>query len=173
MSEPFVGEVRMFGFDFAPRSWAKCDGQEVLISQNDSLFSLLGFDYGGNGTTTFALPDLRQRFPMHMGDSPTLTTRAIGQNNGVETNTLSTNHLPTHSHSTQVKDTVGDAVSPVGNLPSIANDGESNFATPSNGTPTGGPPTGDAGNGQSFTNIPPFLVVNFCIALTGLFPSEN
>ncbi|MEM0896236.1 MAG: tail fiber protein [Verrucomicrobiota bacterium] len=173
MSEPFIGEIRMFGFDFAPRSWAKCDGQELAINRNQSLFSLILTVYGGDGRTSFALPDLRQRFPMHVGSSTGLTIRTIGEKSGVETNTLTTTHLPTHSHSTRVKDTVGDATSPVGNLPSIANDRESNFATPSNGTPTGGPPTQNSGSGQSLTNMPPFLVINFCIALDGTFPSRN
>src|SRR3712207_3315813 len=98
MSEPFIGEIRMVGFNFAPRGWATCDGQLLSIAQNTALFSLLGTTYGGNGQTTFALPDLRGRAALHQGQGPGLTNRVIGEASGTETVTLTTNQMPSHSH---------------------------------------------------------------------------
>src|ERR1044071_219623 len=99
MSEPFVGEIRMVGFNFAPRGWAFCNGQQLPIAQNSALFSLIGATYGGNGTTTFALPDLRGRVPVGIGQGPGLTNVTLGQKFGGETNTLTVANLPAHSHS--------------------------------------------------------------------------
>ena len=98
MSEPFIGEIRIFGFNFAPRGWALCDGQLLPISQNSALFSLLGTIYGGDGRTTFALPDLRGRAALHEGTGPGLSPRQLGQRSGSETNTLTVNQLPPHTH---------------------------------------------------------------------------
>jgi len=116
MSDPFVGEIKIVGFNFAPNGWAKCDGALMSIAQNNALFSLFGTYYGGDGRTTFGLPELRGRFPMHQGSGPGLTPRAMGQKAGTETHTLSTNHLASHSHTGHVVSgtTEGDRTDPSG-----------------------------------------------------------
>jgi microcystin-dependent protein len=158
IGEPLLGTIIMAGFNFAPRGWAFCDGQLLAISSNEALFSLLGTIYGGDGRTTFALPDLRGRMPIHQGTGPGLTNKRIGDRGGAETSTLTTANLPPHAHSlpeVQVRGT-GDQV--VG----AATGGE-------RGTEN----TSGVGNGQSFGNMPPYLTVNFIIALQGLFPSRS
>lgn len=174
MAEPFLGEIRMFGFNFNPRGWAQCNGQLLPIAQNTALFSLLGTIYGGDGRTTFALPELRGRFPMHYGNGPGLTGRPIGQRSGTEDVTLVTSQIPSHTHAATVTADVGDATSPVGTIPATANDGESNYRNSGSGTTLAAGTQGQAsGGGQSHTNMPPYLAVNFCIALTGIFPSRS
>ena len=167
MSEPFIGEIRMFGFNFAPRSWSFCDGQLLPINQNSALFSLLGTTYGGDGRTTFGLPDLRGRFPLHSGNGsagPGLTARNLGSKSGLQDTTL-----PAHTHSVPVSANIGNETSPVGNVPAVANDGESNYSD----TSTANSSTAVTGNSPVDTNMPPYLAINFCIALTGLFPSRS
>jgi microcystin-dependent protein len=174
MSSPFVGQIKMFGGNFAPRGYALCDGQLLPINQNQALFSLLGTIYGGDGRTTFALPDLRGRIPMQPGTGPGLSNRSLGERSGVEDVTLTAQQLPTHNHA-------ANAVAPAGN----SNDAASNFwaddAGASSATYSSGPATtamnagaiGNAGGGQSHTNVQPFQCVNFIIALQGVFPSRN
>lgn len=176
--EPFIGQIQMFGFNFAPRGWAQCNGQLLSIAQNTALFSLLGTIYGGDGRTTFGLPDLRGRVPMHYENGPGLSPRRIGEKAGTENVTLTENQLPSHNHTA-----TANAVVPAGN----SNDAAGNFwaddAGVSSGTYHTGPANatmnanavqvGNAGGGQSHTNVQPFLCVNFCIALTGIFPSRN
>lgn len=174
MAEPFIGEIRMFGFNFAPRGWAACDGQFIPINQNSALFSLLGTIYGGDGRTTFALPDLRSRMPLHYGQGPGLSSRSIGSKSGAETTTLTASNLPPHSHTIAVSSDVGNSTSPVGNIPAVPNDGESNFVDPAGQPAISNNATNvSGGGGQSFNNMPPYLAVNFCIALTGIFPSRS
>ena len=181
MSEPFLGQITMFAGNFAPRGWAFCDGQMIQISDNTALFSLLGTTYGGDGRTTFALPDLRARSPRHEGTGAGAGSVNLGQSGGNESTTLTEANLPSHSHTLQprVSSAVGNETSPVGNIPARANDGESNFINPS-ATPTpaqelnaDGGSTANAGSGTSFDNLPPYLGINFIIALEGIFPSRS
>ncbi|MGL4400501.1 MAG: phage tail protein [Luteolibacter sp.] len=179
-NSPFIGEIRMFGLNFSPRNWSFCNGQLISIASNTALFSLLGTQYGGNGTTTFALPDLRGRTPLNQGNGPGLSLRVIGQTGGVENVTLGLNEMPAHTHAAQTaasapcKNSAGNSDTPAGNYPS-AGPAEI-FSGTSNGsmgamTVTG--TLGASGGSQPHTNLPPFLCVNFCIALQGIFPSRN
>ena len=172
MTEPFVGEIKMVGFNFAPRGYATCDGQIMSIQQNTALFSLLGTTYGGNGTTTFALPDLRGRFPTHQGQGPGLATRVIGEVAGQESVTLLANELPQHSHQL-IGSSTGGNVSPANGFP--AADSSNTVAVYGSTGDTAMHPgaIGVAGGNQPHTNMPPYLVVNFVIALEGIFPSRN
>jgi microcystin-dependent protein len=173
MSEPFVGEVRMFAGNFAPRGWAFCDGQMLAVSQNDALFSLLGTIYGGDGRTTFGLPDLRGRIPIHAGSGPGLSPRSLGSKAGAENVTLTTNQLPSHSHEFTATTANATDSTPnntmtmgkgVGFDPYIDQNGSVSMNA-NNVTAVGG--------SQSHTNIMPFLCVNFIIALVGIYPSRH
>ncbi|MGR3276433.1 phage tail protein [Acaryochloris marina NIES-2412] len=173
MSEPFVGEIRMFAGNFAPRGWALCDGQLLAVSQNDSLFSLLGTIYGGDGRTTFGLPDLRGRVPIHAGSGPGLTNRSLGSKSGTETETLTVNQLPSHTHELQGTTNIGTQPNPGGYV----------LATNTSMKPYAVNETLDAtlasqsisnlGGSQSHTNLQPFLCINFIIALFGIYPSRQ
>lgn len=166
MSEPFLAEVRMVGFVFAPRGWAQCDGQILPINQNQSLYALLGTTYGGDGRTTFALPDLRSRTPIHRGDG-----FVQGQSGGEETHTLNAAETPAHTHDMQ-----GSAAP--GNTPVPANGTLAGYTGGYESSSTG---TTDlrsdsilnSGGGQAHNNMQPYVTVNFAIALQGLFPSRN
>jgi microcystin-dependent protein len=174
MSEPFIGQIVMFGGNFAPRNWALCDGQLLPISQNSALFSLLGTTYGGDGRTTFGLPDLRGRVAMHAGNGPGLSPRGLGQKGGSETQTLNVSQIPSHNHSAQCVGPAGNSNDAVGNV--WADD-----AGVSSGTYSSGPPTatmssaaiGNAGGSGPHNNVQPFQCVNYIIALFGTFPSRN
>jgi microcystin-dependent protein len=169
MTQPFLGEMRMFSFDFAVRGWAFCAGQMLSIAQNTALFSLLGTTYGGNGVNTFALPDLRSRVPLGQS-APASSNYVLGQQGGTENVTLNQNQLPQHNHLMQAAGaaTTGD---PAGALP----------ATSTASKPyRSGPPsaqlatsTGLNGGSQPHSNIQPYLTVNFSIALQGIYPSRN
>lgn len=172
MSEPFVGEIRMFAGNFAPRSWAFCDGQVLAVSQNDALFSLLGTIYGGDGRTTFGLPDLRGRIPIHAGTGPGLSPRRLGEKGGAEQVTLTVNQLSSHTHPYKASTTIADKTAPAGNAAAQLNAAELYFpADPTINlaataiTATGG--------GQSHTNLQPFLCIHFIIALVGIYPSRH
>lgn len=174
MSEPFLGMISIYGFNFAPRGWAMCNGQILPIAQNTALFSLLGTTYGGNGQTTFALPDLRSRVPIHFGQGPGLSSYDLGQSAGVESVTLTTNEIPAHPHPINCTDTDGDSSKPPGNILATNSTGAgSYFSGAANGqlNATSIPPSG--GGNQPHTNIQPYLALNFCIALEGIFPSRN
>jgi microcystin-dependent protein len=176
MSEPFLGEIRIVGFTFAPRNWADCDGQILPINQNQALYSLLGTTYGGDGRTSFALPDLRGRLPMHLGTGPGLTPRTQGHRYGIETNAMTTSVLPNHSHTGTVLSSTseGDRTDPAGAYPARPEDPLQPYGGSSGGTmAAGGVQIDDTGGGQSLDNMPPFLVLRFVIALAGLFPSRN
>jgi microcystin-dependent protein len=172
--EPFLGQIQAFGFNFAPRSWATCDGQLLPISQYSALFSLLGTIYGGDGRTTFALPDLRGRAMLHQGNGPGLTSRPIGQRSGGETNTLNTTQLPSHGHGVNMPVSSEDATSnePGGNVLAV---GGANLyhAGASAGSSYQAFNTANAGGNAPVNNMQPYLVVNVCIALNGLFPSRS
>jgi len=175
MSEPFLAEIRPFGFNFAPRGWAQCDGQILPINQNQSLYSLLGTTYGGDGRTTFGLPDLRGRLPMHEDSGGGFRW---GQKSGAETVTLTAAQMPNHTH------TGGDAKLRASSVPATTSVPTGSGLAAAN-VYSSDPPSvdmdsdshtedwGDAGGGQAHENLPPYTVINFCIALQGLFPSRN
>ena len=175
MSSPFLGEVRCFGFNFAPKGWATCDGQLLSIQQNTALFALLGTTYGGNGVNTFALPDLRSRTPLHFGQGLGLSPYSLGEPIGVETVTLVSNQLPQHSHPLIGVNVTADKRPPTGR--SFANDSSATadfYAPPGGSTTTLSPSTVTATGGSApHSNMQPYLVVNFCIAMQGIFPSRN
>ena len=168
MSEPFVGEITMFAGNFAPRGWAFCDGQLLPIAQNQSLYSLLGTTYGGDGRTTFGLPDLRGRFPLHPGSGAGLPSYSLGQRGGAEQQVLTVAQLPPHAHTTRCHS--GQAITdyPEAAYPAIYE--ENAFNTSSTGNML---PSNNTGDGQSFNIRNPFLASNFLIALQGVFPSRN
>jgi microcystin-dependent protein len=173
MSEPFLAEVRMVGFDFAPRGWAFCDGQILPINQNQSLYSLLGTTYGGDGRTTFALPDLRGRTPIHVGRSDGGEQHPLGQKSGEETHTLSAAEMPQHRHTVSATRDNNTAANPTGHAYASAR--ERTYAAFQVAQATGLASTilAQVGGGQPHNNMQPYLAVNFCIALQGLFPSRN
>lgn len=176
MSEPFVGEIRMVGFNFAPRGWAFCDGSLLAISQNDALFSLIGTIYGGDGVNTFALPDLRSRLPMHQGQGPGLSSTVIGQRAGVETVTLTTPQIPSHSHAMQATSTAGTSSSPSGGYPAAV-PGIAHYQNVAGGVPAttamnAGAITA-AGGSQPHENRQPAQCVTFIMALFGIYPSRT
>ena len=170
MSEPFMGEIRMAGFNFAPRNWAFCNGQLMAISQNQALYSLLGTTYGGNGTTTFGLPDLRGRVPMHWGNGPGLTPRVQGEVDGTETVTLLQTEMPQHSHLISASSGDSSSKNPIGSFP--GGTASPIYAASANGT-MNGQAIGVAGGSQPHQNMQPSLAVTFIIALYGIFPSRN
>jgi len=166
MADPFLSEIRLFSFVYAPQGWALCNGQLLPINQNQALFSLLGTTFGGNGQTTFALPDLRSRVPIHVGNGHTL-----GELGGEQAHTLSIAELPTHTHAVNASTTAtGGVDNPAGNVLGSANNlyhAPASLTTMNPGTIT------NTGGSQAHLNMQPFLTLNFCIALIGIFPSRN
>lgn len=176
MSEPFIGEIRMFTGNFAPRGWAFCQGQILSIAQNTALFSILGTTYGGNGQTTFALPDLRGRMPMQPGQGPGLSPRTLGELGGSENVTLLTTQMPAHSHVAHAANAQADTLSPQGAVwavPSESSGAPLNAYSGSANTTMSPSAVGTAGGSQPHDNMSPFLCVNFIIALEGIYPSRN
>ncbi|MDH5676276.1 MAG: tail fiber protein [Myxococcales bacterium] len=167
--EPFIGQIMLFAGNFAPRGWALCDGQLLPIAQNSALFSILGTTYGGDGKTTFALPDLRGRIPMHAGQGPGLSPRRLGERAGAETTTLTTNNLPAHNHALLASSSAPDDDSAAGNALAQSEIYVGGAATNSMGQSSIGP----TGEGQPVQNVQPFLCVNAIIALEGIFPSRS
>lgn len=187
--EPYVGEIRLFAGNFAPQGWAFCDGQLLAVSQNDALFSLLGTTYGGDGETTFGLPDLRGRVPLHVGSGPGLSPRSLGAKGGAEKVTLTVNQMPSHTHSLGA--TGGGPSAPPGVTPGyLAPDTQIGSPEvtlrPASGLPAspevvgqvgddavagGTTRTGAAGASRSHTNIQPFINLHYIIALVGIYPS--
>lgn len=165
MSEPYLGEIKIMSFNFAPKGWALCNGQLLPINQNQALFSILGTTYGGDGRTTFALPDLRGRVPLHFGNGFTEGERA-----GEESHNLNISEMPLHTHLGQAKGDSASSDSPTGNF--WANGGQQAYRSSANGTmnPTA---VSTVGGSQPHNNLSPFLTLNFCIALQGIFPSRN
>lgn len=170
MSQPFVGEIKMFGGNFAPQGWMFCQGQLLAISQHSALFSILGTTYGGDGRTTFALPDLRGRAPIQQGNGPGLTPIALGQRSGNETNTLTVNQIPAHNHSMSVLSEDADQESPSGNLLAVTS--EDVYAESSSSGSLYGDGTGNTGGGQAVNNMMPSAVVSYVIAIIGIYPSR-
>ncbi|MGB1242178.1 MAG: phage tail protein [Chitinophagales bacterium] len=167
MSEPFLGEIRIVGFNFAPRGWAFCDGQILPINQNQSLYSLLGTTYGGDGRTSFALPDLRGRTPIHEGGG-----FQLGQKSGAETITLTAAEMPSHTHTLRGKNGPSNGVNPVGASLAQSKAGSSHYSDSGNGNMSD-VALKNTGGQQAHNNMQPFTTLAFCIALQGLFPSRN
>lgn len=166
MSEPFLAEIRIVGFNYPPRGWALCDGQILPINQNQSLYSLLGTTYGGDGRTSFALPDLRGRSPLHAGNG-----YQQGQKAGEEGHTLGVTEMPAHGHTVAASNS--DAVGDMATDNILARPGANTYAAFNSGQNMGVNMIATAGVGQAHNNMQPYLAVNFCIALQGLFPSRN
>jgi microcystin-dependent protein len=175
MADPFVAEIRMFGFNFAPRGWAFCNGQILPLSQNTALFSLLGTTYGGNGQSNFALPDLQGRVPMFFGQGPGLSLRDLGETGGEDTVTLTTQEIPSHQHSMMTATTpaTANAPSPAVGL-SRSSGGTAYQSNVASGVVQMSPSTlAPYGSGGPHNNDQSYLVVNFCIALQGVFPPRT
>lgn len=175
---PFLGQILMVAFNFAPQGWALCNGQLLPIAQNQALFSLLGTMYGGDGRTNFALPNLQGRVPIHQGNSAGTSNYVVGQSSGVENVTLLVNNLPAHSHTANCSTMLGTNSDPANNFWAEANTGgKKPTATPAYATSANAlmAPTaiGPTGGGQPITVVQPYLCVNFIIALAGIYPSRN
>lgn len=174
MAEPFLGQISIFPYNFAPRNWSFCNGTLLSIAQNTALFSLLGTTYGGNGQTTFALPDCRSRVSLSQGQGPGLSPYVLGQQSGSETQTMTTGQMPGHNHTVAVlvNGSEGGANSPAGAYTGKADPGPY-AATADNSHMGAQPSTGLTGGNQPTPIIQPFLGLNFCISLQGIFPSRN
>jgi len=174
MADPFVAEIRIFPFNFAPRGWAWCDGQLLPLSQNTALFSLLGTTYGGNGKSNFALPDLQGRAPMHPGQGPGLSLHDLGETGGSETVSLLESEIPAHSHSWRASTDDGDLKAPNSNR-SYARSINGSAYAPGNSplVPMADSALPPAGGDQPHNNLQPYLTFYFCIALQGVFPPRT
>ncbi|RZU63739.1 microcystin-dependent protein [Microterricola gilva] len=175
MADPFVAEIRMFPFNFAPQGWAWCDGQLLPLSQNTALFSLLGTTYGGDGKTTFALPNLNGSFPMHPGQGPGLSLRSLGEQGGRQTVTLLESEIPAHGHALNALPISGTSNSAEGRMlaaPRYGRAQERSYAEQNAPGITKLSPAGlsSAGDDQPHNNMPPYLTLYFAIALQGVFP---
>ena len=176
MSDPFVAEIRIFGFNFAPRGWAFCNGQILPISQNTALFSLLGTTYGGNGQSTFALPNLQDSAPMHPGQGPGLSLHDLGETGGSEVVTLLQSEMPAHSHALKA-DTAdpADVQAPSAAVVLARSNGGNAYLNPAPASlvPMSFLAIGPAGGDLPHNNMMPFLALSFCIALQGVFPPRT
>jgi microcystin-dependent protein len=172
MSTPYIGEIRMFGGNFPPLGWAFCDGQLLPIAANDALYNLIGTTYGGDGITTFALPDLRGRLPLHKGTGPGLSGRVLGEVGGTETETLNTNQLPAHTHPFIGTSSSASVTSPSNAV--IAAPSTMDLYRPSAvpNQPMAPNAISSVGGSQPHDNIQPFLCISFIIALEGIFPTQ-
>lgn len=172
MSDPFVAEVRMFGFNFAPTGWAACDGQLLPISQNTALFSLLGTTYGGNGINNFALPDLREVFALGAGQGPGLSNRQLGERGGAASSTLTASELPAHAHGLQATASA-TSNNPAGAALAITATGAAAYRLPGNTASMAATSVAVTGGGQAHENRQPALALMFCIALQGVYPPRS
>lgn len=176
MSQPYIAEIRMFGGNFAPRGWAFCNGQIISIAQNTALFSLLGTTYGGNGQTTFALPDLRCRVPLAPGTGPGLSNYVLGESTGQQTVTLLSTQMPAHTHLPASSSAAGTSTDPTGNLWASSVGGRTPpplYSVGAPNTPMAAAAIGIAGGGQPHANQQPYLAVTYIIALQGIYPARN
>src|SRR5256714_4229843 len=173
--DPFVAEIRIFPFNFAPKGWAFCDGQILPISQNTALFSLLGTTYGGNGKSTFALPDMQGTAPMHPGQGPGLSLHDLGETGGSETVTLLESEIPAHSHAIMAatNPATDKLPSPAMSLSRSRNDNTYQSVTNQNVVTMSDQSLAPAGGDQPHNNMQPYLTLNFCIALQGVFPPRT
>ncbi|HEX8198542.1 MAG TPA: tail fiber protein [Pyrinomonadaceae bacterium] len=176
MSNPYIGEIRMFGGNFPPNGWAFCDGQLIPISENDAMFTLIGTTYGGDGQETFALPDLQGRIPVHVGPG-----FVLAQKDGTESVTLTTQQIPVHSHAPFCSNAAGTGANPAGNVWAVATTGNQMYFQMPSPTPQNPPPLVQmdataitpTGGSQPHDNMAPFLVINFIISLFGIFPQQS
>jgi microcystin-dependent protein len=173
MSQPFIGEIRMFAGNFPPAGWAFCDGQLIAISENDALFTLIGTIYGGDGEETFALPDLRARIPIHQFQGSGLSARIIGETGGTEQETLTIQQIPNHSHAFLASTDPGVAITPSGGLLGAGASINIFRPTPPAATPMDAASVTPAGGSQPHDNMHPFICINYIISLFGLFPQFN
>lgn len=171
MSDQYLGEIRMFAGNFAPLNWAFCNGQLLSISQNTALFSLIGTYYGGDGVTTFGLPNLQSRIPLHQGQGIGLSPYVIGQNGGTENVTLTTQQMPQHNHNVQVFNAPGSTNRVGGNYLADSTSGNVYQSAQNNNLNVSA--VSFAGNSQPHANIQPYLCITFIIALQGIYPSRN
>ena len=171
MSTPFVGEIRMVGFNFAPNGWATCDGQLIPIAENDTLFTLIGTTYGGDGQETFALPNLQSRIPIHAGQGSGLSNRILGESAGTETVTLTTQQIPSHAHPAQAQSGAGNQASPANGV--WASSGQSVYGTGAGALAMKAALMSGSGGSQPHDNLMPYTTINFVISLFGVFPSQN
>ena len=176
MSEPFIGQIDVFAFGFAPKGWAACNGQLLGIAQNQALFALLGTQFGGNGTTTFALPDLRGRVAISQGQGPGLSSYNMGDHAGVENVTLTLQQMAAHNHTLAGDDEKGSAVIPKAGYFAIPNNDPATltlYGAAASLVPLNPGSVTSAGSGGPHSNLEPTLAMNYCIALQGIFPSRN
>lgn len=173
-SQPYLGDIMMFGGNFAPEGWALCNGQLMSIMQNQALFSILGTTYGGDGVTTFGLPDLRGRLPISLGQGPGLSNYPEGQASGSETVTLLSMQIPAHNHPLNANNDKGDISNPTSAFSAVVLDSKNSlsngYAASANSAMDA---SGASGGNQPHNNMQPYLCVNFCIALEGAFPSRS
>jgi len=172
MSDPFIAEIRIFAGNFAPRTWAFCNGQLLPIAQNSALFSLIGTTYGGDGRTTTALPNLQGRAPMHPGNGPGLTSRRLGERGGQALVTLSENQIPSHNHALSGTDAFANTPSPASARFSDSSPNK-NYSAPDDGEQLDSSAMANTGAGQAHNNMQPFQGLNFIICLAGLYPSRS
>jgi microcystin-dependent protein len=173
MADPFVAEIRIFPFNFAPKGWAWCDGQLLPLSQNTALFSLLGTTYGGNGKSNFALPDLQGRAPMHPGQGPGLSLHDLGETGGSETVSLLESEIPAHAHTLRASAVLpADQPTPQGTLTATPGS-DKPYAPAASLTPMAPQALAPAGGDQPHNNLMPYLTFYFCIALQGVFPPRS
>jgi len=172
MAQPYVGEIRMFGGNFAPAGWLFCDGSLQPISENETLFNLIGTSYGGDGESTFALPDLRGRIPIHQGQGPGLSNRTLAEPGGLEQVSVSTPQLPAHSHTLFASTAAASASDPAGKVTATAT-GTSIYGAGPPSVTLNAQATTATGGSQPHDNLMPYLCVNFIISLYGIFPSQS
>ncbi len=172
MAEPYIGEIRLFPYTFAPKFWAFCDGQMLPIKDNDLLYAVIGTTYGGDGITNFALPDLRGRVPIHMGRGPSLTPRSPGQGMGTEIVKLDSSTMPQHNHNLRCSTDTADQTNPTGAVPATTTIDVYSASLSFTRMMDSGI-MNNSGSGDAHTNMMPFLVLNFCIALKGIYPPRQ
>jgi microcystin-dependent protein len=172
MAQPYIGEIRMFAGNFPPVGWMFCDGQQMPISENDALFTLIGTTYGGDGQETFNLPNLQSRVPIHFGTGPDGVNYQLAEASGTESVTLTTQQIPIHTHAALVSGSIGNNNSPNGNLPSQSVSVKIHIADSPN-QPMNATSVGPQGGSQPHENCQPFLCINYIISLFGLFPSPS
>lgn len=170
--EPLLGSIMLFAGNFAPRGWAFCNGQLLAVSQNQALFSIIGTFYGGDGRTTFGLPDLRGRVPIGTGQVAGLSNYPLGSKSGNETTTLSVNNLPSHSHALIGSSSPGTSNSPKGNIPAVNRDGILHYGSVADADMSSAGVSNTGGN-QPINNMQPVLAMHYCIALQGIYPSRS
>ena len=173
MAQPFIGEIRMFAGNFAPAGWAFCDGQQMAISENDALFVLIGTTYGGDGQSTFNLPNLCSRVPMHAGTGPDGVNYVLAEAAGVESVTLTTQQIPNHSHPLVATSSIGSSVNPGGNVPAATLGGIQRYYEGGTDSSLNAAAVSPVGGSQPHENMQPFLCINYIISLFGVFPTQT